>query len=204
MVRDQILSRGIRDDRVLAAMRTVPRERFVPAEYVESAYDDCALAIEHLQTISQPFIVAYMTNALRVERNHKVLEIGMGSGYQTAILAHFTDQLYTVERIEALAKVACDRLAALGIPLPHIRTGDGSVGWPEDAPYDRIIVTAAAPAVPLALLDQLVDGGRMVIPVGGAERQRLVSVWKRRGCTLERPMIPCRFVKLIGEGGWKA
>lgn len=204
MVRDQIMARGIRDDRVLRAMRTVPRERFVPAEYLASAYDDCALSIEHRQTISQPFIVAYMTNALRVEPHHKVLEIGMGSGYQTAILAHLTDRLHTVERIESLAKAARDRLAALGITHPHIHTGDGSLGWPECAPYDRIIVTAGAPAVPLALIDQLADGGYMVIPVGGGERQRLVSVWKRKRRTVERPLIPCRFVKLVGQEGWKA
>lgn len=204
MVREQIMARGIRDDRVLRAMRTVPRERFVPAEYLGSAYDDCALAIEHRQTISQPFIVAYMTNALRVEPNHKVLEIGMGSGYQTAILSCLTEHLHTVERIESLAKVACDRLAALGITHPHIHIGDGSLGWPECAPYDRIIVTAAAPTVPLALIEQLVDGGQIVIPVGESERQRLVSVWKRQGRTVEHPMIPCRFVKLVGEEGWKA
>ena len=202
MVRDQIMARGIRDDRVLRAMRTVPRERFVPAEFLASAYDDCALAIEYRQTISQPFIVAYMTNALRVEPHHKVLEIGMGSGYQTAILAYLTDHLHTVERIEALAKEACNRLATLGITHPHTHTGDGSLGWPPCAPYDRIIVTAAAPTVPQTLIDQLADGGQIVIPVGDSGRQRLVSVWKQHDRTVERPMIPCRFVKLVGKEGW--
>jgi len=202
MVRDQIIARGMDDERVLAAMRTVPRELFVPAEYQPSAYDDCALAIAHHQTISQPYIVAYMTNALRVGSHHKVLEIGTGSGYQTAILAHLTDHLHTIERIEALARAARDRLTALGITHPILHTGDGSLGWPDDAPYDRMIVTAAAPTVPTTLIDQLVDDGLLIIPVGESEHQRLVSVWKRPFRTIERPLIPCRFVKLLGQHAW--
>ena len=204
MVDEQLRARGVKNDRVLDAMMTIPRERFVPPGQRTQAYEDRALPIGQGQTISQPFIVAYMTNALRVEPNHKVLEIGMGSGYQTAILSYLTEHLHTVERIESLAKVARDRLAALGITHPHIHIGDGSLGWPECAPYDRIIVTAAAPSVPLALIEQLVDGGQIVIPVGESERQRLVSVWKRHGRTVEHPMIPCRFVKLVGKEGWKA
>ena len=187
MIREQILARGIGDERVLAAMRTVPRERFVPAEQQASAYDDGALAIAHHQTISQPFIVAYMTNALHIAPHHKVLEIGTGSGYQTAILAHLTEHLHTVERIEALATAARDRLTALGITHPHLHIGDGSLGWPEDAPYDRMIVTAAAPTVPATLIDQLADDGQLIIPVGEPDHQRLVSVWKRPARTIERP-----------------
>ena len=202
MVASQIEARGICDPRVLAAIESVPREQFVPPSMQHLAYEDRALAIEAEQTISQPYIVAFMTNALRLEEDHKVLEVGTGSGYQTAIISRLTHRVYTVERIAALSRAAKERLAVLGYQNVHQRVGDGALGWEEESPFDRIIVTAAAPAVPPALIEQLADGGRLVIPVGSAEQQRLMILDRRPGRIVERPSIPCRFVKFVGRGAW--
>lgn len=202
MVEQQIRGRGIRDPRVLAAVEAIPRERFVAPEFQVMAYEDRALPIDRDQTISQPYIVAYMTEALRVEQDHKVLEVGTGSGYQSAILAQLTDCVHTVERHQSLADAAAARFAALNITNVTLHIGDGSLGWPAEAPFDRIIVTAAAPSVPDRLVDQLVDGGRMVIPVGDTDQQTLIVVVKRAGRTVEHPSVACRFVRLIGEAAW--
>jgi len=202
MIAEQIEARGIHDPRVLSAIEAVPRERFLPAQFAGAAYEDRALPIEENQTISQPYIVAVMTNSLDVEPDSKVLEVGTGSGYQAAILSKLTGRLFTVERLASLSRAAADRLVHLGITHVEFRVGDGSQGWPEQAPFDRIIVTAAAPSIPQPLLDQLMVGGRMIIPVGDAAQQSLVSVLKYADRTLERPIIPCRFVKLIGRKAW--
>lgn len=203
MIQEQIKARGISDPRVLAAMAAIPREQFIPPQDAKLAYEDRALAIEEHQTISQPYIVAYMTQALELEQSHKVLEVGTGSGYQTAILAKLTDRLHTIERLESLSERAAGRLASLGITGVNFHLGDGSLGWPECAPYDRIMVTAGAPSVPGALLDQLVDEGMMIIPVGNAAQQTLVSLTKHADRTSERSLIPCRFVKLVGRQAWR-
>ncbi len=203
MIATQIEARGVGDPGVLAAIERVPRELFVPEVVRELAYEDRALVIDAEQTISQPYIVAYMTSALGVEPGHKVLEIGTGSGYQAAILSELTQRLYTIERIATLSEAASARLRLLGIEDVRYRVGDGSLGWPEEAPFDRIIATAAAPAVPQPLLDQLSVGGRIVIPVGNTERQTLLSITKHSDRTVERPLIPCRFVKFIGEAAWR-
>ncbi len=202
MIARQIEARGVFSPRVLSAIEAVPREEFVPPALQESAYEDRALAIGENQTISQPYIVAYMTNALRIERHHKVLEIGTGSGYQAAIIAHLTDRLFTMERISSLSQSAQKRLRRLGISGVRHRVADGAAGWPAEAPFDRIIVTAAAPSPPRALVEQLSFDGRMVIPAGGAEQQTLICLDKRRDRIVERPLIACRFVKFIGEGAW--
>jgi protein-L-isoaspartate(D-aspartate) O-methyltransferase len=202
MIETQIVQRGIRSERVLDAVRNTPRELFVPAEQAAHAYEDRALPVGMGQTISQPYIVAIMTEALEVEPDHRVLEIGTGTGYQTAILAILARSVFSVERIEALSVAAQRRIADLGIDHVTFRIGDGSVGLPEFAPFDRIIVTAAAPAVVQALVDQLVEGGRLVIPVGDVDTQRLTTIERRQGKIVERPSIAVRFVKLIGESGF--
>jgi len=202
MIRDQIAARGIKDPRVLEAMAAVPREYFVPSEERDRAYEDRALAIAEHQTISQPYIVAIMTEALGVGPHDKTLEVGTGSGYQAAILARLTDCLHTIERLESLAEAAEQRLSALGITGVQFHYGDGSLGWPEAAPYDRIIVTAAAPSVPPALVEQLAEGGVLVIPLGGPSQQTLTVLNKQGGRTVERTLIACRFVKLVGRDAW--
>jgi protein-L-isoaspartate(D-aspartate) O-methyltransferase len=202
MVERQIATRGVRDPRVLAAMRSVLREEFVPPELLHAAYEDRALHIGMGQTISQPYIVGLMTASLRVENTHRVLEVGTGTGYQTAILASLARHVYTVERLEPLADAAKKRLARLGIENVSVRTGDGSLGWIEEAPFDRIIVTAAAPAISESLTGQLVPGGRMVVPVGNEDTQRLIAVERRDDQLVETPSIAVRFVRLIGEEGF--
>ncbi|RJP35921.1 MAG: protein-L-isoaspartate(D-aspartate) O-methyltransferase [Phycisphaerales bacterium] len=202
MVEEQLRARGISDARVLAAMGAVPRERFVPASTRFQAYDDGALAVGEGQTISQPYIVGYMTAELDVGAEHRVLEVGTGTGYQTAVLARLATRVYTVERLPRLAQAAAETLAALGVANVVTRVGDGSLGWPEEAPFDRIIVTAGAPGVPQTLLNQLTDGGILVAPVGELSSQRLVRVVRRGRTFHERPGIGCRFVKLIGGEGW--
>lgn len=202
MVETQIARRGIRSERVLDAVRNTPRELFVPAEQAAYAYEDRALPVGMGQTISQPYIVALMTEALEIASDHRVLEIGTGTGYQTAILASLARSVFSVERIEALSIAARRRIADLGFNHVTFRVGDGSVGLPEFAPFDRIIVTAAAPAVVQALVDQLVEGGRLVIPVGDENTQRLTTIERRQGKIVERPSIAVRFVKLIGESGF--
>ncbi len=202
MVDEQVRVRGITDPRVLEAMEHVPRERFVPAAQVPEAFTDRALPIDCGQTISQPFMVASMTELLEVRPAHRVLEIGTGSGYQAAILARLAAHVYTIERIAALHEKAHALLDSLGFANISYRVGDGSVGWPEFAPFDRILVTAGAPEAPRALLDQLVDGGRLVIPLGGRSEQTLTVVDRRRGKTIEMPRYACRFVQLIGRQAW--
>lgn len=202
MVQEQLRSRGIRDERVLAVMEEIPRERFVGTANLAAAYEDRALPIAEGQTISQPYMVAAMTAALQPAPTHRVLEIGTGSGYQTAILARLAGQVYTIERIELLAQEAARRLRELGFTNIVYRVGDGTLGWPEAAPFDRILVTAGAPRIPSPLVDQLAEGGRLVIPVGPAESQTLVAVDRYGDKTIERPMMGCRFVPLVGRAGW--
>jgi protein-L-isoaspartate(D-aspartate) O-methyltransferase len=202
MVESQIARRGIRDERVLEAMRAIPRERFLPPDQIAHAYEDRALLVGLGQTISQPYIVALMTESLQLSPDHRVLEVGTGTGYQTAILATLAGHVFTIERIEELAVSVPKRLEDLGLENVTFRTADGSVGWPEQAPFDRITVTAAAPRVIPALVAQLAEGGRMVIPVGDEETQRLTVVERHQGKTVERPSIAVRFVKLIGTSGF--
>lgn len=203
MVAEQLARRGIRDPRVLEAMRAVAREDFVPPEYIDRAYDDGPLAIGREQTISQPYMVALMTQALQLSPNAHVLEIGTGSGYQAAVLARLVRDVTSIERIPALANAARARLKRLGVSNVMVIEGDGSGGWPDGAPYDGIIVTAAAPDLPTLLTDQLADGGRMVIPVGGRRKQMCLLV-QRTGPRIEtREMTACMFVPLRGAHGWQ-
>jgi len=203
MVREQLQGRDIHDKRVLTAMRRVPRHHFVSPEHRYLAYADGPLPIGHGQTISQPYIVALMTQLMEIGETDKVLEIGTGSGYQAAILAHLACEVHTVERDKDLARQASDTLKNLGANNVYVYVGDGSKGWPEEAPYDGIIVTAAAPQVPKPLLEQLVDGGRLVLPVGGRGNQFLER-WVRHGSKYVREEIaPVAFVPLFGEHGWK-
>jgi protein-L-isoaspartate(D-aspartate) O-methyltransferase len=204
MVQAQLRGRGIADPRVLEAMGRVPRERFVPPDVAPRAYVDHALPIGHGQTISQPYMVAVMTEALGLEGGERVLEVGTGSGYQCAVLAELSMAVYSIERIPELKRTAEELLVVeLGYRNVHLRTGDGTVGWPEEAPFQAIIVTAAAPAPPLSLLGQLdPNGGHMVVPVGTQSLQRLVRI-ERIGHSFTRgEATPCRFVPLLGEEGW--
>ncbi len=202
MVQQQLRQKGIRDERVLAAMATVPREAFVRPQDKSLAYDDRALPIEWCQTISQPYIVGLMSQWLDVHEQHKVLEIGTGSGYQAAILAKLARHVYTLERLAALSRDARTRLMDLGLTNVTCLVGDGSRGFPSFGPYDRIITTAAAPTVPAALLEQLADAGKLVIPVGSHEEQVLTLVERQASRFIETPGIACRFVPLIGEQAW--
>jgi len=195
-------ARGLADERVLAVMGEVPRERFVPGVPPEEAFSDRALSIELGQTISQPFMVAAMTIELDVRPGHRVLEIGTGSGYQTAILSRLAGEVWTVERLAALQEQARRLLEELGCANVHWRVGDGTLGWPEAAPFDRIMVTAGAPGVPPPLVEQLAEGGRLVIPVGGESEQLLTVVQRCGGRIHERRGLACRFVRLIGQAGW--
>ncbi len=198
MVADQLRARDIKDERVLAAMLKVPRHEFVPAGIIGSAYDDTALPLALGQTISQPYIVAYMTQALHLQGTERVLEIGTGSGYQAAVLAELVPEVYTVEIIDELSKRAQATLDALGYRTIRFRAGDGYVGWPEFAPFDCIVVTAAPDHVPQPLIDQLKPGGRMIIPVGHFE-QDLVLIEKGPSGTTRRSTIPVRFVPMTGK-----
>lgn len=199
MVRDQIEARGIEDPRVLAALRAVPRHRFVPDAVSGRAYADTPLSIGYEQTISQPYIVAFMSEALRLGPGEKVLEVGTGSGYQAAILAELGVEVYTIEIVEPLARRARATLRELGYDDVQVRGGDGYRGWPEHAPFDAIIITAAPDHVPQPLIDQLAPGGRMILPVGGRGRQELVRLRKSdEGIARER-MLPVRFVPMTGE-----
>jgi protein-L-isoaspartate(D-aspartate) O-methyltransferase len=203
MVRNQLRARKITSPTVLDIMAAVPRERFVPSDLRSLAYDDRALAIGCNQTISQPYMVALMTEKLRLAPGHKVLEIGTGSGYQTAILARLSNRVYTVERVAELSQRAEQVLADLGISNVRFQVGDGTLGWQEEAPFDRMVVTAGSPQVPDSLTDQLAEGGIMIIPVGPEESQTLMRVRKSaRGLTHEA-LIACRFVKLLGQHGWQ-
>jgi len=202
MIEVQLRRRGIRDERVLEAMFYVPRHEFVPPAYVSAAYDDRPLPIGQTETISQPYIVAAMTQAARVEPGDKVLEVGTGSGYQAAILAYLGGKVYTVERNPELAEVARERLKRLGYRDIEVMSGDGSEGYPAAAPFQAILVTAAAPDVPPALLEELADGGRMVIPTGDLVHQDLLLIFKHNGQVSRRVLDPCQFVPLIGKQGW--
>jgi protein-L-isoaspartate(D-aspartate) O-methyltransferase len=204
MIQQQLIERGISDTRVLEAMRSVPRDAFFPADIREHAYSDRAAPIGHGQTISQPYIVALMTQRLALQPSHRVLEIGTGSGYQTAILCRLAKEVYSIERVKPLLDEAFERLLSRNYRNVHFRFGDGTRGWPEQAPFDRILIAAGAPDLPKSLLlRQLADGGVAVLPVGPIERQVLVEV-RRRGEQLHSTeIINCKFVKLLGEGGWK-
>jgi protein-L-isoaspartate(D-aspartate) O-methyltransferase len=198
MVERQIEARGIKSPAVLAAMRKVPRHRFVPAGAVNVAYEDHPLPIGLQQTISQPYIVAYMTEAAEISPNDKVLEIGTGSGYQAAILGEVAREVYTIEIIPELAERARGVLAELGYANVHVRAGNGYLGWPEHAAFDAIVVTAAPDEVPQALVDQLAIGGRMVIPVGSTN-QDIMIIERTKSGVVERRTIPVRFVPMTGK-----
>jgi protein-L-isoaspartate(D-aspartate) O-methyltransferase len=199
MVRDQIESRGVRDPLTLAAMRKVPRHELVPVEVRAMAHEDHPLPIGHGQTISQPYIVAFMTEALGLKGGETVLEVGTGSGYQAAVLAEIAARVYTIEIVAPLAERAARDLARLGYANVHVRAGDGYQGWPEAAPFDAIVVTAAAPRVPEPLKAQLKDGGRLVIPVGGEDDQRLMVLTRKGATFAERTVLPVRFVPMTGK-----
>ncbi len=202
MVEEQIAARGIRDTRVLTVMRSVPRHCFVRLDDLPWAYTDGPLPIGYGQTISQPYIVALMTELLELEPSDRVLEIGSGSGYQAAVLGELAKEVHTVEVIPELARQAEQTLASLGYTQIHVYTGDGSPGWPLAAPYNRILVAAAAPEVPQPLLDQLAEAGQLIIPVGSRSVQRL-EVWKRTGREFTRRInLDVCFVPLTGEYGW--
>jgi protein-L-isoaspartate(D-aspartate) O-methyltransferase len=196
MVDNQLRGRGISDARVLAAMRSVPRERFVPPAVSSQAYADHPLPIGYGQTISQPYIVAYMSETLQVSKSSKVLEIGTGSGYQAAVLGELAGEVYSIEIVPELADRARQTLDAMGYQNIHVRTGDGYRGWPEEAPFDRIMVTAAPDHVPQPLVDQLATGGRLVIPVGRTEQDLLLITRTPTG-VVQRRTIPVRFVPLV-------
>jgi protein-L-isoaspartate(D-aspartate) O-methyltransferase len=204
MVARDIAGRDVHDERVLAAMRKVAREAFVPESLREYAYEDTPLSIGSGQTISQPYIVAFMIEALQLNGGEKVLEIGTGSGYAAAVLAEIAGDVTTVERLRPLADRAAEIFAQLGYRHIHVQRGDGTRGWPADAPYDAIVVTAGGPQVPEALKEQLAIGGRLVIPVGaGQESQELLRVTRRSATEFGVEEIGCvRFVPLIGEQGW--
>ncbi|MEA3469385.1 MAG: protein-L-isoaspartate(D-aspartate) O-methyltransferase [Thermodesulfobacteriota bacterium] len=195
MVASQLKSRGISDPLVLRAMATVPRHLFVPSHFRRLAYGDGPLPIGHGQTISQPYIVAYMTEILHIKQEHKVLEVGTGSGYQAAVLAELTDRVYTIEIVPELADTAAERLKETGCSSVNVRQGDGYHGWPEEASFDAIMVTAAAEFIPPPLLQQLKEGGRMVIPVGSPFTiQHLMLVERKQGTITTRSLMPVRFV----------
>jgi protein-L-isoaspartate(D-aspartate) O-methyltransferase len=200
MVEQQLKFRGIKDERVLAAMAKVPREEFIPVDSRAYAYEDGPLPIGYDQTISQPYIVAFMTEQLRPKPSDRVLEIGSGSGYQAAILAELVADVYTIDIVEPLAKTAEATLQRLGYKNVHITAGDGYKGWPEEAPFDAVIVTCAPEKVPQPLVDQLKDGGRMIIPVGERFAQQLYLLEKKDGQLKESVTLPVRFVPMLREG----
>lgn len=203
MVQEQLIPRGIYDERVLNVFRKIPRHNFVPNESLENAYGDYPLPVGEGQTISQPYMVALMTQCLELKGNEKVLEIGTGSGYQSAILAELVKEVYSVERIASLAQRAKIILDDLGYTNIKIKVGDGTEGWDEFAPYDGIIVTAGAPFVPSPLLEQLAEGGIMAIPIGNAFSQVLTVVKKEKGRITQEEICGCVFVPLIGKFAWK-
>lgn len=202
MVDEQIRKRGIRSPRLLEVLERVPRHLFVPKELVAHAYEDRALSIGEGQTISQPYMVAAMTEYLELAGNERVLEIGAGSGYQAAVLSELANEVITVEKNESLAEAARERLAALGYRNIQVKVGDGTLGSREDAPFDAILVAAAAPAVPAPLVEQLAEGGRLVIPVGQSDKQMLLRIRKSAGEILEEKLFACQFVPLRGRYGW--
>jgi len=202
MVQEQLIGRGITEEHVLRSMGAVPRHYFVDQAFWPRAYSDHPLPIGHDQTISQPYIVALMTQELSVSEGARILEIGTGSGYQAAVLAVMGCEVFTVERFDTLADRAKNILKKLDIKNVHFRIGDGSLGWIEEAPFDGIIVTAGAPDIPNELVDQLASGGKIVIPVGSLNSQRLVKVIKRKRMIERHDMIGCMFVPLVGDRAW--
>lgn len=202
MVKEQLRSRDITDERMLRAFLKVPRHEFVPPEQRLYAYEDHPLPIGMGQTISQPYMVALMTQALELKGEEKVLEIGTGSGYQAAILAELCREVHTVERFPELAERAKETLRRLGYKNVFVHTGDGTKGLPSEAPFDGIIVTAGAPSIPPPLVEQLSEGGRLVIPVGGRPYQMLIKGTKRKGKLVKEEVCGCLFVPLVGEYGW--
>ncbi|UCB57364.1 MAG: protein-L-isoaspartate(D-aspartate) O-methyltransferase [Candidatus Omnitrophota bacterium] len=202
MVQDQLIRRGISDEKVLKAFREVPRHKFVPEKYLDSAYGDFPLPIGEGQTVSQPYMVALMTECLELSGKETVLEIGTGSGYQAAILAKVAGEVYSIERIAPLARQAQLRLKDLGYRNIHIKTGDGTMGWKEFAPYDGIIVTAAAPSVPEVLFEQMGLQAKLVIPLGTRFSQILTVVSKHRDKIETKEICACVFVPLLGKYGW--
>lgn len=203
MIEDQVVGRGIKDPRVIEAMTKVPRHLFVPEALAAQAYSDFPLPIGERQTISQPYMVALMSEAMLLKGGEKVLEIGTGSGYQAAVLAHLARQVFSLERIPSLARQARRTLDACGFARVNVRVTDGTFGWEEEAPFDAIVVTAGAPSVPQPYLQQLAIGGRLVIPVGDRATQTLVRVTRNgeRNFREER-LLGCRFVPLVGGHGW--
>ena len=199
MVEEQLAARGIHDEHVLSAMRRVPRHRFVGADLARHAYEDRPLPIGHGQTISQPYIVAFMSQALELDGSERVLEIGTGSGYQAAVLGLLAREVWTIEIVSPLAEEARRTLAELGHANVHTRTGDGYAGWPEAAPFDAIMVTAAPDHVPQPLLDQLALHGRMILPVGTEEQELILLVRSAAGIEQQR-VLPVRFVPMLGPG----
>ncbi len=202
MVERQIRNRGIREPRVLAAMFAVPRHAFVPRERISDSYADAPLPIGDGQTISQPFMVAAMADSLALLGHERVLEIGAGSGYQAAILSLLAREVIAIETKSRLAAIARERLARLGYANVQIIEADGSAGWPANAPYHGIVVSAAAPSIPRPLFDQLAEGGRIVIPVGDSENQQVLRIVKCGGEPVREGLYHCRFVPLVGEHGW--
>ncbi|HEY3064385.1 MAG TPA: protein-L-isoaspartate(D-aspartate) O-methyltransferase [Methylomirabilota bacterium] len=204
MVEEQVARRGVTDARVLAAMRRVPRHLFVQEAFRERAYGDHPLPIGEEQTISQPYIVGLMSSLLQLTGTEKVLEVGTGSGYQTAVLAELARRVCSIERLPGLAMRARALLEGLGYTNVWVRVGNGTLGWPDEAPFDRILVAAGGPSVPPPLFDQLADGGRMVVPVGDAANQTLTLVENAGGQMRTQAFGDCSFVKLVGKYAWDA
>lgn len=203
MAAEQLRARGISDPRVLAAFQAVPRHLFVPPEYRPWAYDDSPQPIGHEQTISQPYIVALMSERLALTGTERVLEVGTGCGYQAAILAYLAAEVHTVELIPELAERARQNIATLGLQNVHVHCGDGSQGWPDYAPYQAILVAAAAPQIPQPLLEQLTEGGRLILPIGPRGFQQL-ELWRREGGAFSSEnILPVAFVPLRGKHGWQ-
>jgi protein-L-isoaspartate(D-aspartate) O-methyltransferase len=202
MVIEQLERRGIKDSRVLAAMRSLERDRFIPPEYAEHAYDDGPLPIGSSQTISQPYIVALMSEVAALKGTERVLEIGTGSGYQAAVLARLTAEVYSIETIPSLHDHARRALDAMGVRNVHLRCGDGSLGWPEAAPFDAILATAAMPGIARPLVEQLGPGAKLVAPIGEEDLQTLVCVQRIKGSWQEEYFGECRFVRMTGKHGF--
>jgi len=203
MVRTQLVPRGIKDERVLAAMRKVPRHLFVDVSKHYQAYEDTALSIGEGQTISQPYMVAAMTELLEIKGGERVLEIGTGSGYQAAVLSELAREVFSIERVAGLAQRAEERLRSLGYANIRIKVGDGTLGWPEEAPFERVIITAGTPKIPEPVMEQLSDNGILVAPVGERFSQQLIRIRKHQGKTTQEYHTPCVFVPLIGRYGWQ-
>lgn len=203
MVEDQLLPRGVRDELVISAFKSVPRQDFIPAEYQDEAYADYPLPIGHGQTISQPYMVALQTQCLALKGGEKVLEVGTGSGYQAAILSRIAKEVYSVERFSEFAAAAEARMKKLGYLNFKVKVGDGTLGWEEHAPYDGIVVTAGAPGIPPDLVKQLKEGGRLVIPIG-SEFGQVLTIAEKHGTNIKTAEVcGCVFVPLIGKEGWK-